>query len=195
LAIETWLGVVRNAQRREKDRQTLEDIELAVLESDLLAALGQREQSLKLLQTLLDSFEQKRPGEGMERQVAARLLVEGSEILEEEVLLWRRYLAGWSPLPTMPSKSHWIFSYLRFRKGVESEFDFSAVTAETNARFKQLFLRESRHVLAARSLNRERYDRAADLYANLEQDAHGSAKAYYQTMQRLAKSSYSQSEK
>lgn len=185
LGVETWLSAVRGVTLNPA--KTLEDIELKILESDLLVALGQHEQSLELLHSLQKSFLEKKPGESMERQVEARILVETSGLPAPKIYEWRRYLAGWRGLPEADANETWIFQYLRLRR----EKGISRSKAISHALFPveemtPLFSKEYHRVLAERFLNVEDYSDAALYYERLAKDLPSHQRDYYLKLRDLS---------
>lgn len=112
--LTTWL---ENFQKfRQWPPKTVEDVEMAITESDILRLIGQRDQSMTLIQQLLTEHKRKPFSDALERQLIARRLVE-EQLPETSALEWRKYLAGWRfSLPDTTSDEPWILSYLRLRR-------------------------------------------------------------------------------
>ena len=96
----------------------LEDAELQILSSDLWFPFN-RKKSMEMLNKLASELKNKNFGEGIFRQVFARLIL-GQLSLENEKE-WRKYLAGWGSLPKRlrsydtSLSEPWILQYLRLR--------------------------------------------------------------------------------
>jgi hypothetical protein len=98
----------------------IEDVELAILESDLMRARGQRHESLALLQNILEMLREKPAGDGMLRQTLARIHVE-TRLASEPAREWRYFLSGWSSLPQerLNGQEPWIVTYLILRQSYQ----------------------------------------------------------------------------
>lgn len=96
--------------------ETIEDVEIKILESDLSRIENQREESIKMLDELMDIDKHKKLGPAVTRKIWARWKIE-QLLLDEEALQWRRYLAGWTQ--SIPEKKAagepWLLTYLRLR--------------------------------------------------------------------------------
>ncbi len=112
--LATWQEALRRA--RSVPPKSLEDVDLAITESDVTRMMGDIEGSIKILTDLQEQGKERYFGESNRREVETRILLErgagGSQVLE-----WRRYLAGWRR--TLPDNTigsgAWITTYLKVR--------------------------------------------------------------------------------
>ncbi len=110
----TWRETL--ARGRKSPPEALEDVEVAVMESDLARIMGDVSGSKKILEELAAFGKTKYFGESSRREIEARLALEGS-FPEAEALAWRRYLATWGKIPARREGEPWVASYLRLRNG------------------------------------------------------------------------------
>jgi hypothetical protein len=130
--LETWKETL--ARARANPPEALEDVELAILESDVARLIGDAEASVQILEALETFGQTKYLGDGLTREVAARLAVE-RQVAKESRVEWRRYLAGWrrtfpssAPAATAGEGSEpWILAYLRVRNEKEAPLDVEAL--------------------------------------------------------------------
>jgi hypothetical protein len=114
----TFYGKVKSLSHMPP--QTIEDVELGLLASDILRLMGDPAESQKLLKDLSNFGESTFPGYDLTRQIQARLLVE-QELPPLKALEYRKYLAGWNnkSLGKFGSNETFIgqYLYLRNREG------------------------------------------------------------------------------
>jgi hypothetical protein len=110
--LQTWAEVVARGRKWEPD--SLEGVELAILESDVRALLGEREASRAILDQIVEFSKQKQLGRGLLRKVESRLFVQ-EHLPVDAVVAWRKYLAGWGTIPTPTVDDPWLLNYLRVR--------------------------------------------------------------------------------
>lgn len=110
------------AKARKVPAEAIEDVELGILEADLAAILGDRTGTIKILQGLNEESTKKFFGDGLIREMNARLKIEQNSQVTTP-LEWRRYLAGWrKALPTNGEAEPWILTYLKLRSPRGGEF-------------------------------------------------------------------------
>jgi hypothetical protein len=102
--------------------RVIEDIEVAVLQSDIEAVLGNKDAAKNILGELVKLFAAKNPGPNIKRQVEARLAL---DIVTDDAQAksWRSYVAGWGTLPAPAAGEPWILDYLRSRRAVNPSTD------------------------------------------------------------------------
>jgi len=117
--LRSWRETV--GQARTWPPKAIEDIELALLESDLRRVEGDRTGSLNILNEALEFAKSTSMGDGLLRQFGARVAVE-SAALDTTALDWRKYLAGWRRiLPEAKPDESWTMTYLRLRRAGEKD--------------------------------------------------------------------------
>lgn len=183
-AIATWLETVQKAQHSPP--KTIEDVELGMLESDLLALLGHRVESQKKLDALIQVARLKPPGELIERQLISRQRIETSMKDDAKARDWRRYLAGWRTLPEETPDDPWIAVYLRMRRERNPPRDQVLSHAlmpveEMDPSFRVEWYR----LTAGRLLAFEDYENAAQMYRELLKIASGGRKTFYELQLRM----------
>jgi hypothetical protein len=164
--LTTWREAVSAA--RAVPPATLEDVELALLESDLVRLLGDPNESLKILRDLADKSKSKYFGESLTRETEARLALE-EQLGPGQAIEWRKYLAGWRRnLPDAGSAGPWILSYLRLRneKGgkIESEELTKLIDQAPDAALSRSFHLEWYRIIAQRLMREGRFQDAAKAY-------------------------------
>ncbi len=107
--------------------QTVDDIEIRLLESDLQRLAEQKVESLAVLEELKKLDSTKKLGSSITRKIWSRWKVE-KDLPDHDALQWRRYLAGWAVNPPEKKSSDetWILTYLRLRaleRNSESSYD------------------------------------------------------------------------
>lgn len=184
-AMATWLETVQKAQRTPP--KTIEDIELGMLESDLLALQGRRVDSQKKLDALISAARLKPPGELIERQLVSRQRIEASMKDDAKARDWRRYLAGWRTLPEATPDDPWIAVYLRMRR--ERNPTREQVLSNALMPVEEMdpsFRIEWYRITAGRLLAYEDYENAAQMYRELLKIATGGRKTFYEMQLRMA---------
>jgi hypothetical protein len=106
--------------------KVLEDLEEAILQSDLLRLLGDEQASVEILKGLNDWQQTRQLPGGLTRQIGARLLIELTPEITDRAA-WRNYLAGWqSKIPELApegaQRTPWILRYLRLRRSPPRDF-------------------------------------------------------------------------
>ncbi len=112
--LATWQEALRRA--RAVPPKSLEDVDLAITESDVTRMMGDVEGSVRILMDLQEQGKERYFGESNRREIETRLKLEkgagGTQTLE-----WRRYLAGWRR--TLPDSTigpgPWLTTYLKVR--------------------------------------------------------------------------------
>ena len=96
--------------------QTIEDLDLALLASDILRLTGDLAESHQKLRSLAAFAASAFPGYNLLRQIQARELIE-AEMPPARALAYRKYLAGWStkPLLKFGATDKFIGKYLYLR--------------------------------------------------------------------------------
>ncbi|MCX6126422.1 MAG: hypothetical protein NTV34_16940, partial [Proteobacteria bacterium] len=184
LGMTTWLEVVQRA--RYKPSKTVEDVELGVIESDVLAFLGRTTESLDVLSELQAEFAVASPGDAIERQIYARFLIQRSGASGTHVLEWRKYLAGWRSLPEADPSDHWIMSYLRMRR--DTRASLLAASAHLLMPVDDMdpkFRSEWHKILADRFFNAEEFTSAASQYRSGANLAIGDQRTNLEMLVRL----------
>lgn len=185
MSVMTWIETTRKARRIPAE--TVEDIELALLESDLRSLNDERSMSQQILDEVSMEAAHKSPGETLERQIAARLLTERSGLDPSKIREWRRYLAGWRSPPELLANEPWIFTYLRMRRERSSNRGSTMSAALFPAEeMDVMFRREWYRLLADRFLGLEDYGQAGKFYDATAQLSEGGRKDYYLRLKDLA---------
>lgn len=189
--LEAWIKTLKNA--RQDPPETIEDIELAIQESDLHRFLNRPDQSMDILKKLDSFIKTKNIGDGLSRFLKVRLRVE--EITGSQALLWRSYFAGYSksipdkqPLLTDP----WLIVYLKLRRGAEIPFTKAQLTQlivqplPVDTTLPQHFVREYYRMLGARLMDLEEYETASLAYKRASQEAKSLHQEHLLEMSRRA---------
>jgi hypothetical protein len=112
--LQVWADVLSRGRKWEPE--SLEGIELAILESDVRAMLNEREASRQILAQIEEFAKTHQIGRSLQRQVQTRVYVHDQLPLTDSIA-WRRYLAGWGQMPSQTAYDEpWILVYLRVRK-------------------------------------------------------------------------------
>lgn len=113
--LTTWRETL--AAARKAPPEALEDVELALLESDVDRAAGDGAASRKLVDELAAVGKSKFFGESIRREIEARTAIE--RLYDDaSAQAWRRYLAGWAKsIPEKREGEPWLATYLRLRNG------------------------------------------------------------------------------
>ncbi len=119
-AASVWREAVEKG--RAWPPRVIEDIEMAVIHSDIESVLGNKDAAKNILLELMELFAAKNPGSALKRQVEARLALD-LVTDESQAKLWRRYVAGWGTLPAPAAGEPWILGYLRSRRAVSSRME------------------------------------------------------------------------
>lgn len=170
--LATWIETVRQARRFPPE--TLEDVELAIIESDLARAHGDRHTSIALLRDLAAASKNKYFGESLWRETIARLSLEEA-LPHERALEWRSYLAGYGKKIPDNYKDLWLTTYLKLRADRQHQLPLNEVLsyleAAPDAAFTGSFPSEWYRLIAARLMRDERYQEAATAFAKAVQAA------------------------
>jgi Trypsin len=108
-----WIQTIEKAHAWPP--QVMEDVELAILQSDVESVAGLQEASTGILLKLMDSFSSRSPGTTIRRQVDVRLELDKMKS-QAAAADWRKYVAAWGPLPEASNHDDWIQSYLASRR-------------------------------------------------------------------------------
>ena len=157
--------------------RVMEDLDAALLRSDVERGAGLIEASEKRLADLLKIFSNKNPGRNLRRQVDVRVEL-GRLAQDQNSVHWRRYLAGWEPIPDPPKDPAWIFSYLTSRRILTPTKDQLRLWQSQldQARSYPEIYREWTRLLAAAYGTSDAWREARDLYVSLAQLSSGEAK-------------------
>jgi hypothetical protein len=114
--LATWREAL--ARARTSPPKALEDVEMAIVESDLARLLGDVDASNKILAELADEGQRRFLGDGLTREIAVRQRLEATQAAGPQTLEWRRFLAGFRkslPDATLAPGGPWLVSYLTGR--------------------------------------------------------------------------------
>jgi hypothetical protein len=185
LALSAWLEAL--SVIIHSPAKSVEDIELSILKSDLLALGRKFKDSSSILQDLLRQSSVQPPGENIERQILARIILSEAKLVPSQYLEWRRFLAGWRGVPLEEESEHWIQTYLRLRRDKRTSLDVTkSYTIVPVDEMDPRFRLEWHRILGARFLALNEFSLAARQYQVAEVLAKGDAKAYYTTLQRFS---------
>lgn len=172
---DTWRQALQSA--RKVPAASLEDIEFALLESDLARLLGDVDGSLKILRALADDLKEKYVGEALTREIEARLTLE-NQLEPSQAIEWRKYLAGWRRnLPQSEAPSAWLVTYLKLRHDksktwtVEDLKKLAELSPDSTV--ARSFHIEWYKVLAHRLMQQGEYQEAATAYAKAAENSSG----------------------
>jgi hypothetical protein len=174
----TWEKVLNQA--RNQPPKVLEDIEIAVLESDLLRIAGKKAESIAILNELTQIGKNIFLGESLTREIYTRLKLE--DLDPTNIIRWRMYLAGWhaSPPAKAAATDPWLISYLRLRRLDAEPFDQESLdkflAADLDPELPETFRVEWYRYLAYRYLKMENYPRAAAAWKKAAATAPGPKK-------------------
>ena len=97
--------------------KNIEDVEFALLESDLHRLLEEPQKSLEILNQVEPIAKSGRLSDGLVRSIYARVRVE-QNMQGPRGMTWRKFIAGWRSEPPERGESEpWILTYLRVRRG------------------------------------------------------------------------------
>jgi hypothetical protein len=157
--------------------RVIEDIEMAVTQSDIEAVLGNKDAAKNILRDLMVLFAAKNPGPNIKRQVEARLALD-LVADEAQAKAWRLYVAGWGALPATAAGEPWILEYLRGRRAVnplmDAVKDWRAKLPEAKA-YPEI-QKEWIKMLAKANADNGAFIEARELYAELTPMLTGEAK-------------------
>lgn len=118
--------LIQATQQKIWPPKSIEDVEFALVESDLHRLLDAPEKSSAILADVVKVAASGRLSEGLVRSIYARLRVE-QNIVGPRAVSWRKFIAGWRTEPPERGESEpWILTYLRVRRGDK------ALTAPSN---------------------------------------------------------------
>ncbi|MDA9951084.1 hypothetical protein N9D31_00790 [Oligoflexaceae bacterium] len=160
----TWAKTLENA--RKFPPETIEDIEAAILQSDIQTIIYGPERAANLLSELNASIADVNVGESLRRQIEVRIRL-NSVLPAPENKLWTKYLAGWTAIPKQKSEREpWIVKYLRLRngKGIERSSLMEWATSEIPEDTTQNFRFEWYKFLGHRQFQLQLYDQASSSY-------------------------------
>ncbi len=172
--------------------KSLEDIEMALLLSDVMRLQGETTESLKMLTAVQESAIKRHIGDQLVRDTEARLRVE--QIGDPQALEWRKVLAGFTR--TLPEQNKepstlWLLSYLRFRNAKDDqmskeELNRNLTEVPPDISLPQTFAFEWYKLLAARFMKLEEYTLAAQSFELAASVARPATKELYQEHTRRA---------
>jgi hypothetical protein len=186
--IQTWEDVLNRARNRPP--KVLEDVEIAILESDLLRVAGQKDKSFEILKELTEFGKSTFLGDSLTREIYTRINLE--DLGPSDALKWRMYLAGWHP--GAPSKANpsdpWLIKYLRLRRMDSESFDAESLDrllmTELNPDLPKTFQVEWYRFLAFRFLGLENYKSAEIAWNHAADATSGPKRETYQMHAREA---------
>lgn len=176
--LETWQEALKKFRRFPP--VTLEDVEAAILESDIARISGNTQLSISILEELQTEDKRTFFGFSYQREITARLKVE-SELGNEIALEWRRFLAGWRK--TMPEDrlyaGPWITTYLQMRnlkanRVSRPDIDQAFLIEKPAEGLPETFYLEWMKILAGKFMAEEDYSQAAKSYQAAAKTAAGS---------------------
>ena len=184
--LNTWIRAISNAKNWPP--RTIEDIELAILESDLLKITNRTDQSDSILADLKNLTGDKHIGSSLLRQIYARTYLE-DELSSNQSLVWRRYLAGWNDqLPALDEGEFWLLKYLSLRrrqpKTIEDLNEMAKTEIPTGA--PSTFHVEWYRFLGIRYHRFRSFQQSSDYYKKAAEFASSGAKSYFEELQRRA---------
>lgn len=182
--LATWRETL--ARARKSPPQALEDVEMAVLESDVARVLGDTAGSRKLLEELIAFGQTKYFGESIRREIEARAAIEKA-FDEAEAQNWRRYLAGWAKaIPDPKADEPWIATYLRLRRGGLDADLKRLVSMPVDLALSPSFHVEWYRILANKLMNQGDFKNAAGAYARAAEVTPTASKAVFEEHARRA---------
>lgn len=176
--LETWQEAL-NIFRRFPPK-TIEDVEAAILESDVARLIGDTALSINILEKLQAEDKRTFFGFSNQREIAARLAIE-SDLVDDQALEWRRFLAGWRR--NIPDDrlfaGPWITTYLKLRnlkasRISRSEIDQAFLLDPVAEGLPETFRLEWMKILAGKFMAAESYDQAGKAYRAAANVASGS---------------------
>lgn len=186
----TWKAALSRA--RVWPPQSIEDIKIALKESDLTRILEGSDASLKLLYEIEKYAKTKYVGDSLLRQIQARISIE-KKLPSYESLEWRKYLAGWrTDTPNQAGKSYepWLVTYLRLRKGDRQILNESRLLTlmktPLNISYADTFKVEWYKFLGIRFLQLKNYAAAEQAFSQAAAMVPASLRRYYAQEQRRA---------
>jgi hypothetical protein len=161
--LATWLEAVNLA--RHWPPTAIEDIELAIRESDLYRQLGDVGQSVTVLEQVNQYGSDHYLGNDLMRQIQARLILE-NQVGGLQATEWRRFLAGWRGRPGLEQKSpHWLLAYLHLRGNGFDDKALAEIDTRYSAEIGSEFALEWHRLLAERYFAASDYSAASRAYA------------------------------
>lgn len=162
--IVTWAKTLEAS--RVFPPKKMEDVESAILQSDLERLIYGDAEGVKLLKETMNYVSPATIGADMVRQIQVRLMLD-KELGAQDTISWRKYLAGWSAIPKVRGDVEpWIITYLRIRngRGIDKEF-LERIKASSPPRdASDLFKLEWYKFLGHRFYQVQLYDLAASSY-------------------------------
>ena len=190
--ILSWRNTV--GQSRSWPPKTLEDIDLAILESDLRRVEGDKIGSSQILNELLTFASSTTVGDSLLRQIGARLEIE-NKVADPFALEWRKYLAGWRRvLPEARADEPWLITYLRMRRAPITEMAdpgmlrilADAPADDSMGSTKAAFQFEWDRLIATRMFNIQAYSDAENIFKKMAESAKPGRKEILLEHQRRA---------
>lgn len=178
----TWREALERG--RNTPAKTLEDVEMALTESDVARVSGDVEGSLKILTELSEIGKKRYLGEGLTREIETRLKLEQTQAAGAQTIEWRRYLAGFRKnIPDAPLfGSPWLLTYLKLRNARDLSVDdlrrlLTDVQPEVG--LPSTFYVEWYRILADRLMRQNDFPSAALAYAQAAKVARPAARELY----------------
>ncbi len=173
--LHVWIETIDKS--RTWPPKVLEDVEAAIIASDLHALVGATNQSNALLTDLREFMKTRLLGVSTVRQIEARLAL--AEFMPADGLLaWRRYLAGWGELPAVVEEQSWIEVYLRARRSNRATPETMTLWASLLGKTSdyQEIRREWLKMLANGWFELADYEKAESVYKDIAADSTGEAR-------------------
>jgi hypothetical protein len=170
-----WIQTIEKAHAWPP--KVMEDVELAILQSDVESVTGLKEASTGILLKLMDSFSSRSPGTTIRRQVEVRFELDKMKS-QAAAADWRKYVAGWGPLPEASNHDDWIQSYLASRRvahPTKERLDAWRVLVPKSEVYPDV-QREWTRSLASSYAELHAWSQARDLYLDLTDLSSGEAK-------------------
>lgn len=188
--LHEWRNVLAKALHQPP--KSLEDVEIALLLSDLLRLQGEIDESLKPLAMIQKTAAQRYLGDQLIRETEVRLRVE--QLGDPLALEWRKLLAGFTktlPDQTKEPPDVWILSYLRFRHAKDDQISRDELArllsqVPPDIALPQTFAFEWYRLLADRLMKVEDYTLASQAFALAAAVARPATKDLYEEHARRA---------
>lgn len=166
-ALVPWMETLKGVRTRPP--KVIEDVELAILLSDIYLFQGQKSDSLGVLAELQQFADRVFVGDALTREIYSRIKID--HLPENEAQQWRGYLAGWWPMPKRQDQPEsWIETYLRLRRTDTQVFDInelrSLMEVELAPDLPRTFKIEWYRFLAYRFLDLKGFDLANKAWTN-----------------------------
>jgi hypothetical protein len=184
----TWQETLHKA--RKWPPKNYEDLEMAVIESDLAFLLDDTEASLRILYELRALNKTKNLGDDFIRQVDTRIRI--SEIVGKGLALeWRKFLAGWRRgIPSVPNEAPWLLRYLKTRNDhknkIRKEVLIDSLELEPDPTLRKTFHEQWFMVLGHKLMRKRAYHAAKTAYSRAAGFAPDARRSFLQEQARRA---------